>query len=234
MRQLALAIFTPPAPTLDGFVRGRNVELCLALERLAAGAGDERFLYLWGVAGSGRSHLLQAVAAGAMSAGLPGVYLGNDADAATIGDQRESSLVCIDDVDRLAPVAQHALFVLINRLREGGGALLAAGPIAPAGLTLRPDLVTRLGWGLVYEVHRLDDHEKSGAMRARARALGFELAEEVCSYLLRHGRRDLPALLAFVDALDRSSLELRRPVSIALAREVLQLAAEPAGEGTGG
>jgi len=221
VRQLALDISVPPAPALESFVAGRNGELLSALERVGASPQAERFIYLWGVPGSGRTHLLRALASRAIEHGRPGRYVGPAAGADDLAAADDAELVCVDDVDRLDPAAQHALFVLINRLREGVGALVASGPVAPAGLALRADLVTRLGWGLVYEVHRLDDGEKTAAMQARARALGFELGDDACAYLLRHGRRDLPSLFALVDALDRTSLELRRPASVALAREVL-------------
>jgi hypothetical protein len=43
----------------------------------------------------------------------------------------------------------------------------------------------------------------------------------VQAYVLRHGRRDLPSLLGLVDLIDRHSLEVQRPVTLALARDVL-------------
>ena len=61
MKQLALELASPPVPTLDNFVAGENAEVVAALRALARGEGDERFVYLWGGAGSGRTHLLHAV-----------------------------------------------------------------------------------------------------------------------------------------------------------------------------
>jgi DnaA family protein len=45
----------------------------------------------------------------------------------------------------------------------------------------------------------------------------------VCDFLLTRAQRDLPTLLATVDALDRYSLETKRPVTVPLVRELLQL-----------
>jgi chromosomal replication initiation ATPase DnaA len=39
---------------------------------------------------------------------------------------------------------------------------------------------------------------------------------------LLHGRRDLRWLLSVLDALDRCSLQTRRPITLSLLREVLQ------------
>ena len=62
MKQLALGISPPPQPTLDNFVPGSNAELLLRLRELQAGKFAENVLYLWGEAGSGKSHLLRACA----------------------------------------------------------------------------------------------------------------------------------------------------------------------------
>ena len=59
-------------------------------------------------------------------------------------------------------------------------------------------------------------------MRSRARDRGFELPAEVSDYVLRHWRRDLASLLAFIDLLDRRSLETRRAITLKLAREVIE------------
>jgi DnaA-homolog protein len=54
-----------------------------------------------------------------------------------------------------------------------------------------------------------------------AQGRGFTLTYEVAAYLLRKWKRDIPSLLAVLDALDRYSLEIKRPVTVPLAREVL-------------
>ena len=77
--------------------------------------------------------------------------------------------------------------------------------------------MTRLAWGLVYEVHALTDAEKARALAEHAATRGFTLQPEVSQYLLTHARRDMPALLAMLDALDRYSLEAKRPVTRAAA-----------------
>jgi len=130
--------------------------------------------------------------------------------------------VAVDDVETLAPSAQAAFFNLYNAVREKRGIVLAAGSRPPAQLSMRPDLVTRLGWGLIYQVHALSDEEKITALKGHAAARAFELPDGVAEYLLRHLRRDLPSLMAVLDALDRHSLEAKRPITLALLRDLLQ------------
>ena len=219
MKQLVLDIAPAPAPTLDNFVPGRNAELVAALRALAGGAGGERFIYLWGADGSGRSHLLHAVIDAARR---------NDRHTASFGagtaafDAADDALSVVDDAHLLGGEAQVALFNLHNRIRNGGGALLASGNAAPAQLKLRADLVTRLASGLVYQVHALDDEAKSAALRRHADARGFRLPRDVADYLLRHASRDLPSLLALLDSLDCYSLETKRAITVPLLRELLK------------
>ncbi|MDD2700335.1 MAG: DnaA regulatory inactivator Hda [Sideroxydans sp.] len=212
MSQMLLGIAPEWTPTLENFVAGRNVELLAALRQAAAGASEVRAVYLWGGKGSGKSHLLQAMVAQAAA---------GDAHYATRAVPEAAGVVAVDDVEALGDTAQIALFELYNRMREQGGLLLVSGTQAPAHLALRDDLRTRLGWGLVYQVHALSDEEKAEALRQHAGARGFDLPPEVTQYLLRHGRRDLPSLLQVLDALDEHCLRLKRVATVPLLKEVM-------------
>ncbi|CAL95755.1 DnaA regulatory inactivator Hda [Azoarcus olearius] len=224
MKQLVLDIRPDAPPSLDNFVAGANAELLAALSLLGsaeqAAALPARHLYLWGARGSGRSHLLRAATAAA--GGQRPVHL---LDAATIGDtlpDTADALVAIDDIDQLGDAAQIALFNAFNRARTNGQALLLAGPCAPLELTLREDLRTRIGQSLIYEVQSLDDDSRAAILVALAERRGLRLADEVIDFLLRHGRRDLPSLLAVLEALDAASLERKRAVTLPLLREMMQ------------
>ncbi|MEP7370785.1 MAG: DnaA regulatory inactivator Hda [Nitrosospira sp.] len=226
MKQLVLDIAPSPLPTLANFVPGRNAELLQTLGNILAGLERERFVYLWGGAGCGKSHLLQGMAGICMRNKMSTAYVACDADTSFVVGG-EADCVTVDDVDRLNAKAQIGLFNLYNRIRDDGSALLlVSGPAAPAQLklTVREDLVTRLGWGLVYQVHELTDEEKTKAMKSHAASRGLDLSQEVCDYLLRHGRRDLPSLMTTLDALDSYSLANRRKVTVPLVRELLQAA----------
>jgi DnaA family protein len=214
-QQLLLNIAPEWVPTLDNFVAGRNAELLAALCHALTRTAGEKSFYLWGEAGSGKSHLLQAVVGGACASGRSAVYVRREVPEA-------AEVVAVDEVEALDEPAQIALFELYNQMREHGGLLLVSGTVAPLQLSLRDDLRTRLGWGMVYQVQSLSDAEKISALEQHAVARGLILPPEVTQYLLRHGRRDLPALLATLDALDAHCLRAQRGASVPLLKEVMQ------------
>ena len=216
MTQMLLGISPDWIPTLDNFVVGQNTELLSALNHAINKTQAERGIYIWGESGSGKSHLLQGAIEKARALGLSAVIARGSVP-------NDAQVVAIDDVDLLDDAAQISLFELYNRQREAGGMLLVSGNAAPANLILRDDLRTRLGWGLIYQVQALSDEEKALALQQHALARGFILPSEVTQYLLRHGRRDLPALLAVLDALDEHCLLLKRAASVPLLKEVMKL-----------
>jgi len=214
MRQLILDLRPDSPPDFANYLPGPNAEALAALRAHLPGQTREPVLYLWGEAGVGKSHLLRAWAR-ALGALLPA------------GDQPlpppPVAALALDDVGTLDADNQIRLFSLINSVRELGGLLVAGGALPPAQLPLRPDLATRLAQGLVFRLLPLSDTDKAAALAVRAEGRGLRLPEEVSRYLLSHCRRDLPYLLATVDALDTYSLSRKRPVSVPLLKELLQL-----------
>src|SRR3546814_5123166 len=102
------------------------------LQRLAQAAPrclDERFVYLWGDAGAGKTHLLQAMAIEAMATNADVLYIAGNAEPAAFDYQREKILYLIDDCHLLSADAQIAAFNLFNPVREQGGCLIAAGTV---------------------------------------------------------------------------------------------------------
>lgn len=222
MQQLLLTLTDPPLPSFDNFVCGKNWEVLATLQKWLEGNGRDTSLYLWGEAGSGKSHLLAATHSAALAAGLVSAWL----DEPALLQQQSLSvlpqLVLVDAVEHLGEAGQIALFDLYNRLKAEGGSLIASGELPPAQLSLRPELATRLGWGLVYRLYPLSEADKVSAMVAHAESRGFDLPLEIAQYLMRNWRRDLPSLIQAVDALDRYSLQLRKPITLPLLKQALQ------------
>jgi len=209
--QLALDLLQPLQPSLDNFVVGRNREALEALRRAARGAAPDRIIYLWGETGSGRTHLLRALA---------------EAPSACAWSPRAApeapGIALVDDVDQIDDAAQVALFNRLNAVRaQNDATCIVAGPLPPAQLTLRADLRTRLAWGLVYQLHALTDPEKADALAAHAASRGVHIGTDVIPYLLTHLPRDMRALVAALDALDAYALTRKKPLTLQLAKEAL-------------
>ena len=198
MQQLVLNIGPAVEPGFDNYVAGPNLEAVASVRSFAAGKTREAVLYLWGETGSGRTHLLHAAA------------------------RANPALVTADDVQALEEPAQQLLFAAINEARQGGAPVLAAGSQPPAQLPLREDLRTRLAWGLVYQLKPLCDEDKALHLRSQAERRGLQLSDEVLGYLLSRLPRDLASLNSVLEALDRYSLQAKRPVTLPLVREALE------------
>lgn len=227
MSQLLLDIKPEQIPSLDNFVAGTNAELVGRLADLAA-ADNFDTIYIWGEEGCGRSHLLSAVALAA-TAHRTTRLVGGEAAGADMSVP-PGGLLIVDDVDRLDADAQVALFRAFNAARLVGHAVLLAGPVPPLQLGLREDLRTRIGQSLIYEVKPLSDEEKSAALARHALLRGMKVDASLVNYLLRHGRRDLPSLMAVLDALDSATLQQQRPATLPLLKEVMEFQFEPGAE----
>jgi DnaA family protein len=219
-RQLLLDLKLEQSPTLDNFVVGANAELVLRLRSLCDARSFDA-IYMWGERGCGRSHLLEASAEAAREQ-RPVVFL-RGAEAAAELKLAPGSLLVVDDIQDLGTEPQIALFRAFNAMRFLGLALLLAGDQPPLRLEVREDLRTRIGQTLIYEIQSLSDDDKAAALKHHAIERGMLMDASVVHYLLRHGRRDLPSLMAMLNNLDRASLEQKRPPTLPLLRELMQI-----------
>lgn len=218
--QLPLRIGLMDGATFENFLPGDNGELLRLLQR-----GSEPVVFLWGEAGSGKSHLLQAACRLARGAAyLPLAELSGESPELCQGLE-QLELVALDEVEAVAGHAdwETALFHLFNRCRQSGCRLRAAAAGPPSSLALSlPDLASRLAWGPVYQVHRLSDEQKRAALRLRAERRGMALPEEVTDYLLRRYSRDPHALFELLERLDRASLAAKRRLTVPFVRDLIR------------
>jgi DnaA family protein len=242
-KQFALDISHTPKASLENYLPGNDRALIASLQTLCdswkKGATKEsnnplnhRWMYWWGPEGSGRTHLLQAMSNAAVLAGLqsysltptePISWVRLEEQISALAQNEQASVIVVDDVDRLDDRLVGALFRILNAVQASKNIhIFMAGNAAPANLALREDLRTRLGWGLIFQTQLLEDDEKIQALEQAAKDRGLVLSPEVVPWLLNRFYRDMPNLMALIDALDAYSLETKRAVTLPLVRELLQ------------
>ncbi|HEX3915593.1 MAG TPA: DnaA regulatory inactivator Hda [Steroidobacteraceae bacterium] len=221
MKQLALGVRLRAGAVYASFAPGPNAEIVTALR--APGIAP---MWLWGGAGSGKTHLLQAACseAGAAAAYFPLHRTAKLPPDALSGFER-NRLLCIDDVDQIAGDAawERALFGLFNEAAELHTRLIFAAAVAPR----RPSWVlgdwrSRAAACIVYQLRELDDDGRIEALRLRAAQRGLQLPRETAEYLLKRMPRDLPSLFDILDALDEASLVEQRRLTVPFIRDELE------------
>jgi DnaA family protein len=228
MLQLPLGVRLRDASRFENFLTGANATVVHAVKS-APTAAAATVIWVWGVRGSGRSHLLQAVCASAGAQGKASAYLpltelvsvGPDVLAGfeTLG------VVAIDDVDAVAgsPDWERALFNLYNAASDFNSALVVAAGAPPSGVDWRlSDLASRFSAAAVYHLRALNDDELTAALQRRAELRGLELPADSAEFLLKRYPRDMHALCAVLDTLDEASLVAQRRLTVPFLKEVLE------------
>jgi DnaA family protein len=222
MKQIPLPIATEVPRTFDNFLAGANRA---ALEHLAALAPGAPPVYLWGPTGSGKTHLLRAVASRAQRGdGRVGWF--GAADPAPWARGEPWSVVLLDDCEAFDAAQQQEAFALFVEAAPRQVAIVAAGRMPPVDLPLREDLRTRLGWGHVFALRPLADAEARSALRREAERRGVFLSDDVIDFLLNRFARDLKHLMGLLERLDTYALASKRSVTVPLLKDMLADGAE--------
>ena len=222
MKQIALDIGLTRGPRLDNYCSGPN-DAALGHLKLWSGSPTRSPVptYLWGESGSGKTHLLKAVAEALREQGAAIGWL--DPGIEQPPDYDESwAAVLMDDTHLYTPVQQHAAFNWFVNAQTHQRAVLAAGAAPPADLKLREDLRTRLGWGHVFQLHVLSEPERRAVLRQAADARGVFLSDDVMNWMLNRFSRDLGSLMQLLDYLDKYALQTKRAITIPLIRSMLE------------
>lgn len=230
MAQLPLALALADHASFDTFVAGGNATAVEHVRSLAGGGADT--VWVWGAAGAGKSHLLQAACRAATAAGRRAMYVSLPAASpAILADLESVELLAVDDLETVAGDLdwERPLFAILNANLSLSGALLiaAAAPAAQCGFTLA-DLASRGAGGVTYRLAPLDDAGRAQALRLHAAARGLTLDSAAAEFLLKRVDRDMAALTGWLARLDLESLTAQRRLTIPFIRELLARSAPSA------
>ena len=196
MDQLLLNIHPPSIKSIENFVIGDNFEAISVIKKFITDK-NLQFFYLWGVLGSGKSHLSSVV--------------------------KKNNILVIEDIESMNDIEQIQAFSIFNNCKENGKKLFITGSNSPNNMGLRSDLASRLSWGIVYQIKALSDNEKKLALLNHSKQKGMSSNVKVIDYCMKNLKRDLHYLIATLDALDSWSLKTKKPMTIPLLKKLLEI-----------
>ncbi|UZE47261.1 DnaA/Hda family protein [Rhodopseudomonas sp. P2A-2r] len=216
-RQLAFALPHAESLSRDNFLEGPANAAALGLID-SWPDWPNRVMLLVGPEGSGKSHLaaIWAEEAGARSTGAHALT------AASVPGALATGALVVEDLD-VATLDERALFHLLNLAREDEAFVLITARVAPAALPIElRDLRSRLRAVPVINLMPPDDQLLRALIVKFCADRQLTVDETVVSYLASRIERSFAAARQAVELLDTEALRRGRPVTRALAAELLR------------
>ncbi|MDB5652555.1 MAG: chromosomal replication initiator DnaA [Tardiphaga sp.] len=216
-RQLAFALPHAESLSRDNFLEGpANAEALGLVERWPD--WPNRVMLLVGPEGSGKSHLaaIWAELAGARST------MAHALSAQGVPGALATGALVVEDLNA-GSYDERALFHLLNLAREDEAYVLITARVAPAALPIDlRDLRSRLRAVPVVQLTAPDDQLFRALIVKFCADRQMSIDESVVSYLASRIERSFAAARQAVEMLDTEALRLGRPVTRALAAELLR------------
>jgi len=217
-RQLALALPHAENFAREDFLTGASNKAALGLiERWPD--WPDRALALVGPEGAGKSHLAAVWADIAGARRVSARALGETDLPAALA----TGALVIEDAP--ARLDERALFHLLNLMRQQEAYVLITARRSPASWSAAlPDLASRLRAVPVVELSAPDDALLRALLIKLFADRQLAVDESLIGYLATHIERSFAGARAAVEELDREALRQKRPVTRALAAELLSQA----------
>ncbi len=216
-RQLPLDLPVRPALAREDFLVDAGNAAAVALID-AFPDWPARVVCLIGPEGAGKSHLAAVFAERAGAVTIPARDLRREA----VPDALAHGALVLEDL-AAGDFEEAALFHLLNLAREQNAYLLLTARVAPASLPLATaDLASRLRAVPVFEIASAGDALLAALLVKLFADRQIAVDEPLVNYLLMRMQRSPAGAQRMVDAIDRAALAGRRPVTRALAAQVLK------------
>jgi chromosomal replication initiator protein len=223
MQQQALDLPVVPRYGFENFISCAGNSTALEFsKRLTDPSEPEKLLYLYGPAGSGKTHLLHAIGRQMTGDRYQVLSCRNLAIPVTCSND----LLLVDDLDQLPdqPDIRNGLWEAFNQHYSQGHLLALAGRLPPKELpTIDDHLISRLLWGLVAHLDVSDDRSRRMLIAKLAQDRQILLPDEVALWLLTILPRDVGTLVTACDTLYRTALQRKCRITLRLARELVHL-----------
>ncbi len=236
-----------PRYTFDNFVVGKSNELAHAAARRLAEAADVSFnpLFLYGGVGLGKTHLMHAIAwdIRRRDPERTVLYLSAEKfmyqfvralrfkDTMAFKQQfREVDVLMVDDIQFIAgkDSTQEEFFHTFNTLIDHNRQVIISADRSPTDLEgIEERIRSRLGWGLVADIHPTDYELRLGILQSKADALAARadapsVPQPVLEFLARRIVSNIRELEGALNRVVAYASFVGRPVSLEMAQDVLR------------
>ena len=231
-----------PRFTFEHFIVGKPNELAYAAAQRVAEADSVPFnpLYLAGGVGLGKTHLMHAIAAN-IRGRFPDrrvVYLSAERfmyefiwalrykNVMAFKEQfRSVDVLMIDDVQFIAgkESTQEEFFHTFNALIDQNRQIVISGDRSPSDLDhMEERMRSRLGWGLVADIHATDYELRLGILQSKAEQLGAKVPRQVLEFLAHRIASNVRELEGGLNRVLAYSNLVGRAITLETTQEVLR------------
>ncbi|MFO1037429.1 MAG: chromosomal replication initiator protein DnaA [Geminicoccaceae bacterium] len=231
-----------PRFTFESFVVGKPNEFAVAAAEKVATSPKPPFnpLFLYGGVGLGKTHLMHAIAWRVKQTDPTRriVYLSAEKfmyqfvralrskDTMTFKELfRSVDLLMVDDVQFISgkDSTQEEFFHTFNTLVDRGRQIVISADRSPSDLSgLEERIRSRLGWGLVADIHPTTYELRLGILQSKAEKLGADVPQRVIEFLASRISTNVRELEGALNRIVHQASLIQKPVSIDMAQEVLK------------
>lgn len=185
-------------------------------------------LFLYGIHGTGKSFLLQALCNEYTLNKKTSLYIpmnevkhyGSD----FIDSLEELDLICIDDIDLIAGNKswETAIFNLINNCLISKCRIIFSSQFNQSTISFNlADLFSRLKKMDHIEVLPVSESNLKEALKFITNIKSMRVGDNEINYLITHSNRSFSRLVKIIDELDIASIKLKRRITIPLIKEII-------------
>jgi len=225
--------------TFDRFIVGKGNELAAAAARGSSDSPGDRYnpLFLYGAAGLGKTHLLQAVGHMLVERDLHVLYVSAESFTNQLitaiqsrkmeefrKQYREADALLIDDIQFIAgkEQTQEEFFHTFNELYETGHQIVITSDKSPALIPhLEERLRTRFEWGMIADVQAPDMETRVAILRSKAREQGAVVPDSVLSVIAARFKKNIRELEGSLTRVLAYSRLTREPLTPELVQSAL-------------
>ena len=227
--------------TFENFVVGSPNQLAFAIAKRVAESAEATYnpLFLYGGVGLGKTHLMHAIA-WEISFRQPHrkvMYLSAEKfmyrfiralryrDMMSFKEQfRSVDVLMIDDVQFISgkDSTQEEFFHTFNALVEDGRQVVLSADKSPTDLSgMEERLRSRLGWGMVADIHPSDYELRLGILQARRDKSGVDVSDKVLDFLARKITSNIREIEGAFNRIVAHATLVGREITVETSRELL-------------